>query len=54
MKDNIRCPYCKSKKLQIIGASIKDGYMCWKSETEYKCLNNKNHIFKIVKYNKLK
>ncbi|CEQ01628.1 Uncharacterised protein [[Clostridium] sordellii] len=51
--DRIKCPYCASKRLQIIGASIRETYRSYVSETKYKCLDNGEHIFTLCKYNRM-
>lgn len=51
--DRIKCPYCESKRLQIIGATIRETYRSYVSETKYKCLDNDEHIFTLCKYNRM-
>lgn len=47
--EQIKCPYCQSKRLVIVSGSIKDCYMKSKVETEYRCLDNEIHMFKVIK-----
>lgn len=48
-----QCPYCSSKRLQIIGAETRPGYRTQVFEVQYKCLENENHIFKVCNYNSI-
>lgn len=51
--EKIKCPYCGSEKLQIIGGGIQPLHKGFKSFTEYKCLEDELHVFRTEKFSNI-